>query len=135
MFRNIRAIAISAALALFCAGGFVVAQVVSLPHNVTVLGHLNSGQNTVGTATGAAPVGTGCTITAGSTDTVGACVATAASGSIAFNTAYLASPLCTLVDTAATPIAVYSVTTAQITLTTITSGHAYVWTCFGKVGG
>jgi hypothetical protein len=87
---------------------------------------------------GAAPVGTGCTIVAGSTDTDGECTTSAASGSIAFATAYASAPSCIVVDktsAATVPQVTYTTTTAQITLTTVTSGHGLVWHCSGKVGG
>lgn len=75
------------------------------------------------------PVGTGCTITAGSTDGRGSCLTTATSGSIAFSRTYSVAPECVIVDRTATPVAVYSVAANAITLTTVTSAHNLSWTC------
>lgn len=83
---------------------------------------------------GAPPVGTGCTITAGSTDMAGSCLTTAAAGSIAFSKAFATLPWCILQDGTATPLTVYVTTVAQITLTTVTSGHTLYWICLGRTG-
>lgn len=127
MFRYLRAIAI----ALFGFAGLAGAQAqqLSLPDPVGVARVV---------AQGGVPTLTGCTIVAGSTDTAGECTATATSGSIAFSRAFLTAPTCIVYDKAATStvsMPVYTTTTAQITLTTIISGHGLVWTCFGKIGG
>lgn len=104
----------------------MLAMAQQLQDGVTFSGHAVVG--------GAPPVGTGCTIQGGSTDLWGSCTATAASGTIAFAKAFLTAPHCIVVDQSATPIAVYTETTAQITLTTVTSGHLYRWACVGKPG-
>lgn len=82
------------------------------------------------------PTGTGCTIAAGSTDMAGNCAATAASGSIAFAATYTNPPNCVVIDASATAAGsgVYTVTAAQITLTTITSTHVYRWSCLPVAG-
>ena len=106
------------------AQGFVI------PNNAQLSGHLNGA--------GVPPVGTGCTIAAGSTDTAGSCTASAASGSIAFANAYAQAPNCLVTDGSATStvsMPVYTTTTAQITLTTIISTHVLYWFCVGKPGG
>lgn len=116
-----------AAVAGLCAGLPVASQVFFLPNNAAVSGHLNNA--------GGPPVGTGCTIAAGSSDFSGSCLTTATSGSIVFAAAYLTAPDCVLVDRDATPVAVYASTVSQITLTTVTSGHNLYWICAGRVGG
>lgn len=81
-------------------------------------------------AQGDEPTATGCTLTAGSTDADGTCTASAASGTIVFhNTGLTNPPFCLLVDASATPVAVYTVTALQITLTTITSTHVLRYHC------
>lgn len=98
-----------------------------LPDGSTALGHLN--------ASGPPPVGTGCTIAALSTDAAGTCTTSAASGTIVFARAFTVAPRCVVVDATATPLAVYTTTTTQITLTTVTSAHVLYWVCFGTQGG
>lgn len=105
-----------------------LAQGFSLPHNSAITGHLITSQ-------AAPPVGTGCTIVAGSTDLDGSCTTSATSGSIAFATAFVSAPFCIVQDSTATPVFVYTTTTAQITLTTVTSAHVLFWHCAAKVGG
>lgn len=78
---------------------------------------------------GGVPVGTGCTIVAGSTDASGACLTTATSGSIAFSRTYSSAPNCIVVDRTATPVAAYSVAVGAITLSALTSAHNLVWDC------
>lgn len=79
---------------------------------------------------GKAPVATGCTLAAGSTDADGTCTASAASGAIVFAKVDAVNPpFCLLVDASATPSAVYTVTALQITLTTITSTHVLRYHC------
>lgn len=80
-------------------------------------------------AQGGPPIGTGCTIGANSTDSAGFCTTTAASGTIQFSRQYSLVPSCIVVDTTATPVAVYAVTSNQITLTTVTSAHVLRWKC------
>lgn len=98
-----------------------------IPDGTNLGGHLN--------AQGNVPVGTNCTIAAGSTDTAGSCTTTNTSGSIAFARAFTAAPTCLLVDSTATPVAVYTTTTAQITLTSVTNAHVLFWFCIGKGPG
>lgn len=83
------------------------------------------------------PVGTGCTIAAGSSDTDGSCTTSAASGSIAFAATYTVAPSCLLIDAtsaATVPQVTYTTTATQITLTTVTSAHVLFWHCGGKNG-
>lgn len=106
----------------------IVAQSVFLPSNVGLIGHIIAGAPS-------APVGTGCTIVAGSSDTAGECLTTATSGTIVFAQAFTSAPTCIVVDRTATPVAVYATTTTQITLTTVTSAHNLSWNCWAKIGG
>lgn len=124
---DLRCIAL-AAIAALCVGSLAVsAQGFVLPSSTGILGFL--------LAEGKQPIGTGCTMAAGSTDAAGMCTATAASGSIAFAKLDLANaPFCNVVDSSATPIMVYTVTTLQITLTTITSGHVLRYWCVAQAG-
>lgn len=124
--KGMRLVGLAAVIGL-CAGLPVASQVFFLPNNAAVIGHLNGSSGP--------PVGTGCTMVAGSTDFAGSCTTSATSGSIAFAAAYTAAPSCLVVDATATPVAVYTTTTTQITLTTVTSAHVLYWTCIGKVGG
>lgn len=121
------ALAVLAAASIGLSLPSVRAQVLYLPDGTGLIGHL------IGASP--APVGTGCTIAAGSTDAFGRCVTSATSGSIAFFRAYAAAPFCVVQDGTATPVTVYTTTTAQITLTTVTSAHTLYWACFGAVGG
>lgn len=120
-------VAALAAVVGLAAGLPVASQIFLLPNNTAVVGHLNGASGP--------PVGTGCTIAAGSTDFAGTCTTTTTSGSIAFAGAFTTAPACLLVDSTGTPVAVYATTTTQITLTTVTSAHVLFWTCFGRVGG
>lgn len=115
------------AVALALAPSDVKAQGVLLPDGSTVIGHMN--------IAGSPPVGTGCTIASGSTDTFGRCLTTAAAGSIAFARAYVTAPACIVQDSTGTPLNVYTTTTTQITLTTVTAAHVLYWICFGFLGG
>jgi len=105
----------------------VIAQGFNLQNNTSVLGHLLVAAG----PTGQPPVGVGCTIVAGSTDQAGACLTTATSGSITFAQPFAVAPFCTVTDRTATPVAVYSVSTTAITLTTVTSAHNLIWNCWG----
>lgn len=129
-WMNARAAIIAGAFgAMIC--GSVIAQVFTLPNNTQLLGHLISGAATP-------PVGTGCTIIAGSSDTDGECTTSATSGTIVFGAAYVSAPSCTVTDKSATStvsMPVYTTTTTQITLTTIISAHGLVWHCAAKIGG
>lgn len=121
-----RFFSLAAVIAAFFLAVLPVSAQTVLQDGSTIFGRL--------TVAGAPPVGTGCTIAAGSTDQAGTCTATAAAGSIAFTKTYNSQPFCVVVDQSATPVAVYTQTTAQITLTTITSGHIYTWNCMGRSG-
>lgn len=102
-------------------GGYII------PANTAVDGMLS--------AQGHQPTATGCTIASGSTDADGTCTATAAAGAIVFwKTTMVNPPFCILSDASATPIAVYTVTVLQITLTTLTSGHVYRYHCVQQAG-
>ena len=116
------------ALALATAGALgAVAQGFTFPGGTQVLGMFSYA--------GKPPVGVGCTIGAGSSDAAGTCLTTATSGSITFGTAKTVAPSCIVVDRTATPVAVYSVSTTAITLSTVTSAHNLVWSCSGNAGG
>ena len=131
MFNLFRSLA-AFAFILFAPAAF--AQGFTLPNGSVALDHLIAAP-----APGkAAPVGTGCTIAAGSTDDAGSCTASAASGSITFATAYASAPFCTVVDASATStvsMPVYTVAASAITLSTIISTHVLYWTCRAKTGG
>lgn len=89
----------------------------------TVLQGMMSGQ-------GKSPVATGCTLVAGSTDADGTCTTTTTSGAIVFaKTDAVNPPFCIVSDGTATPVAVYTVTAQQITLTTVTSAHVLRYHC------
>lgn len=129
MFKNFRTAAI-AALFAGALGAIAYGQAGFTLVSPIVIGHYING--------GPPPTGTGCTITAGSTDTDGECATTATSGSIAFTTAYVVVPSCIVVDktsAATVPQLTYTTTIAQITLTTATSAHGLVWHCASKQGG
>lgn len=103
-------------------------------NNPVIVGHFING----GSGTALQPVGTGCTIAAGSADTDGSCTASAASGSIVFATAFSTPPFCVIADQSATStvsMPVYSVSASTITLTTIISTHVLNWHCAARVGG
>lgn len=117
---------IIAAMFSVAMGAIAYAQGFAIPSGTQVLGLLGYG--------GSPPVGTGCTIASGSTDSGGNCTTSAASGSIAFTKTYNVAPNCVLVDAtsaATVPQVTYTVTTAQITLTTVTSAHVLRWHCDG----
>lgn len=118
---TLRAAALAGLFALAVSGVSVVAQSFVLPAGTSFANMLVPG--------GAPPVGTGCTIVAGSTDASGACLTTATSGSIAFSRTYSSIPVCLIVDRTATPTAVYSVAAGAITLTTIVAAHNLTWDC------
>lgn len=104
-----------------------LAQQFTLPPNTIQLGMLSVNGNP--------PTGSGCTVASGSTDSDGTCTATASSGTIAFaKTNLVNAPFCIVSDAAATPLAVYTVTTAQITLASITSTHIIRWHCAEQAG-
>ena len=124
--EHMKAALVAASIAGMISGP-ALGQGFTIPNNTPFLGHY--------VAQGAIPVGVGCTIQASATDTDGSCTASAASGSITFGAAFANAPYCTLVDSSATPIAVYTVSNTAITLTTITSGHIYFWHCAAKAGG
>lgn len=122
-FLRERAVLLLAIMALLT---FSVSQPVAqfILTNPVVVGMINSQS--------ALPIGTGCTIAAGSTDLAGSCTTSSTSGSIAFATAKQVAPSCIVQDSTATPVFVYTTTTAQITLTTVTSAHVLFWLCIGK---
>lgn len=124
-FQNFKAFTLSltfaAAVMFIASNAQLIAQAFTLPAGATYTNMLVSAGNP--------PVGTGCTITAGSTDGRGSCLTTATSGSIAFGRTYSTAPECVIVDRTATPVAVYSVSTTAITLTTVTSAHNLSWYC------
>ncbi len=81
------------------------------------------------------PTAVGCTIDAGSTDMVGKCTASAASGSITFSRTFAVAPYCMVVDASATStvsMPVYTVSATAITLSTIISTHVLYYWCFGQ---
>lgn len=122
------------ALAFVAFAPAAFAQGFTLPDNSVQQGHFVA----VPALGKAAPVGVGCTIAAGSTDTVGKCTASAASGSITFATPYNSAPVCNLVDQSATStvsMPVYTVSTTAITLSTIISTHVLSWRCDALTGG
>lgn len=132
----------SLALALFAislaltalAPANVYAQGFTLPDGTVQQGHIAA----VPALGKTPPVGVGCTIVAGATDTAGTCTASAASGSLTFATAFNSAPTCVVWDQSATStvsMPVYTVSASAITLTTIISTHVLGWICFGKTGG
>lgn len=121
-------VALMFALAVMILGSFpqfraIAQQGLVIPPNTILLGMM--------VVQGKPPVATGCTLLTNSTDTAGACVTTAASGTIVFaKTDMVNPPFCTVLDASATPVAVYTVTALQITLTTITTGgHVLRYRC------
>lgn len=126
-FWNRTTTLLAAGLLALGIGAIAYSQGFQIPNNSAIIGHLG--------VTGNVPVGTGCTIVAGSTDTAGSCTASAASGSVAFATAYAIAPFCLVTDGSATStvsMPVYTTTTAQITLSTIISTHVLYWFCAAK---
>jgi len=119
---------LSCAIALGLVGA-ADAQSFNLPNNSTVTGHLVAGG-------GNPPVGTTCTMAAGSTDSFGACTTTSTSGAITFNVPWITAPNCSVTDSTANAATnAYTVSTTAITLGTVTSGHLLQYICIGKVGG
>lgn len=120
-----------AALSIMCAGA--IAQILTLPNNVTFLGHAASaGSPPVLTSCGTTPAIAGTdragTVTMGTTAT--GCV-------ITFSTAYVLAPVC-LVVWIATPLASQSYVTSAsaITLTqTSASNNVVKYFCDGQSGG
>ena len=83
--------------------------------------------------TGPTSGATGCTVANTSTDLAGNCTSSATSGSVTFQNTYNAAPNCLVVDAtsaATVPQLTYTVTTTQITISTMTSGHVIRWVCF-----
>ena len=136
-FRALFALPLIASVYVLSAGN-VRAQGYTLPANSAVQGHIISSQATP-------PTGVGCTVAAGSTDLVGHCTATAASGSITFTggnpsgvTGFATAPTCLITDQSATStvsMPVYTVSTTAITLSTIISTHVINWLCVPPNGG
>lgn len=127
VFRMLALVALLAPAAAF-AQGF------TLPDGSVQAGHLAAAPAPGKTS----PVGVGCTIVAGATDTAGTCTASAASGSITFATAFNSAPTCSVWDQAATStvsMPVYTVSASAITLSTIISTHVLGWLCLAKTGG
>lgn len=106
-------------------GAFIV------PNSAIVVGHLNF--SPVFGAPGL-PVGTTCTITAGSTDTFGSCAASAGTATITFGTSWGVAPRCILLDSTATPVGAYTVSATAITVSATTNAHVLFWFCGGNVG-
>lgn len=103
----------------------------TLPDGSTIQGHINAATQAGATP----PTAVGCTIDPGSTDVVGKCTASAASGSITFSRTFAVAPYCMVVDASATStvsMPVYTVSATAITLSTIISAHVLYYWCFGQ---
>jgi hypothetical protein len=119
-------------LAIFAgivSAGMAVAQQVSIPDAAAILGHIAYFQP------GAVPVGTTCTIAAGSTDMEGSCATTGATATVTFGRTFAVAPFCSVVDASATStvsMPVYTVSATAITLSTVITAHTLFWHCAGK---
>jgi hypothetical protein len=86
---------------------------------------------------GGPPVGTSCTMVAGSTDTMGQCAATATSAvAVIFNKPFAKAPFCVVLDhtTASGNALVTEPTTTTFVMGTTVSGDKISWHCEGQVG-
>lgn len=114
-----------------CGGAF--AQGFTLPNNSVVQGHLNA--SPVQGAAGL-PVGTTCTITAGSSDSVGSCLTTSTAAVVTFGTAFVGVPRCIVTDsTVNAATTAYTITNTAITFSVVTNANLLTWFCVGQVGG
>lgn len=112
--------------------GLAVAQgAFIIPTGAISVGHLNF--SPIPGAAGL-PVGTTCTILAGSSDTFGSCTAGAGTATITFGTTWGVAPHCLLLDSTATPVGAYNVTATAINVTATTNAHVLFWFCGGNVG-
>jgi hypothetical protein len=83
------------------------------------------------------PTTTTCTLVAGSTDTAGACAATATSGvAVIFGKAFLTAPTCVVLDhtTASGNALATEPTTTTFVLGTTVNADKISWICVGKQG-
>lgn len=108
-----------------------VAQAFYIPTGAIQVGHLNS--SPIAGAAGL-PVGTTCTILAGSSDTSGSCTASAGTATITFGTTWGVAPKCIVQDSTATPLNVFTVSATAITVSATTNAHVLTWLCIGNVG-
>ncbi|MDE2019998.1 MAG: hypothetical protein KGJ13_06670 [Patescibacteria group bacterium] len=134
-FEHVRSAIVGAAIAALAlmGSGPAFAQGFTLPDGSAVQGHLKAATQPGATP----PTAVGCTIDPGSTDVVGKCTATAASGSITFSRTFTAAPVCLVVDASATStvsMPVYTVSATAITLSTIISTHILFYWCVGNQG-
>lgn len=129
---------ICALAALFLAGAPVdlskaVAQGFTLPNNTVVQGHLNAAP--IPGAVGL-PVGTTCTIVAGSSDSLGSCTTTSTAAVVTFGTAFVGVPRCIVTDsTANAATTAYTISATAITFSVVINAHLLTWFCVGQVGG
>lgn len=109
------------------------AQGFTVPDLSNIIGHWSFLQG----GTGVAPVGTTCTIAAGSTDAIGSCATTGATATVTFNRTWGVAPNCLVVDASATStvsMPVYTVSATAITFSTVITAHTLFWVCGGKTG-
>ena len=101
----------------------------ALPAGASLGGHLIVG--------GVIPVGTTCTIVAGSTDTAGSCAATATSGvAVTFGTPFVSTPFCVVKDrTTASGDLLTAFTNTGFTMGTTVSADKIQWICLAAPGG
>jgi hypothetical protein len=108
-----------------------IAQQFTIPDLATVIGHISYLQP------GAVPVGTTCTIAAGSTDAEGSCATTSTAAVVTFGRTWGVAPFCIVYDASAvsaTSMPVYTVSATAITLSTVITAHTLFWHCAGKTG-
>lgn len=86
---------------------------------------------------GAPPTVANCTLTAGSTDMIGGCAATAAAGvAVTFNKPFAKAPFCVVLDhtTSSGNALAVEPTTTGFTLGTTVNADKISWICMGQVG-
>lgn len=122
-----------ALLAIFLAPIAARSQGFTLPNNTVAQGHLLA--SPVPGAVGL-PVGTSCTIVAGSSDSVGSCTTTSTTSTVTFGTAFLTAPRCLVTDSTANAATIaYTISTTAITFSVVINAHLMTWFCVGQVGG
>jgi len=122
-----------ALIGLQCANLFAQNPVFTL-YNPTLIGHMVS----FGSGSAAVPVGTNCTIAAGSSDYAGSCATTSTTAAITFAIPFNVAPTCLVTDASATStvsMPVYTLSASAITLSTVINAHNLQWLCVGKQGG